>query len=260
MNNYVISLSTQDTRRQHILKEFGKHAIAFEFFDAVTPTDIHQVATQLNITHILDSPLSDIEKSCFLSHVCLWQKIIDDDLDFIAVFEDDVYLGENAHWYFSDTKWLIEHNIQFIKTETCLHNKQVICTHQKVFDDRELLILKEYHLGTGSYIISQNTAKDLLDYIKQLPADDILAIDNLMFDGYLKLNRTPIYQLNPAISIQEIILYPNNTQMPSMIESSRKQRKKNKPKRTIMQKLKGELHNLYKKTLGRLSRKKITFR
>ena len=34
--NYVISLSSASQRREHIIKEFGKHHIPFEFYDAIT--------------------------------------------------------------------------------------------------------------------------------------------------------------------------------------------------------------------------------
>ena len=37
--NYVISLSSASQRREHIIKEFGKHHIPFEFYDAITPSE-----------------------------------------------------------------------------------------------------------------------------------------------------------------------------------------------------------------------------
>lgn len=116
MKSYVISLRTAHDRREHIKAEFGKQSIHFEFFDAVTPDDIERISTQLNIPLANNQRLSLGEKACFLSHVCLWQKMIDDDLEHIAIFEDDVYLGENATVFLKDD-WL---NFPFdiIKLET----------------------------------------------------------------------------------------------------------------------------------------------
>jgi glycosyl transferase family 25 len=37
MKNIVISLKTATARREHIVQEFGKQNIGFEFFDALTP-------------------------------------------------------------------------------------------------------------------------------------------------------------------------------------------------------------------------------
>ena len=37
--NAVISISTADKRRNHIIDQFGQKQIPFEFFDAFTPSD-----------------------------------------------------------------------------------------------------------------------------------------------------------------------------------------------------------------------------
>ena len=37
--NVVISISTADKRRNHIIAQFGQKQIPFEFFDAFTPSD-----------------------------------------------------------------------------------------------------------------------------------------------------------------------------------------------------------------------------
>ena len=47
IQNFVISVKTATKRREHIMCEFGKQGIAFEFFDAVTPTDISKYAQKL---------------------------------------------------------------------------------------------------------------------------------------------------------------------------------------------------------------------
>ena len=72
IQNFVISVKTATKRREHIMCEFGKQGIAFEFFDAVTPTDISKYAQKLSIPIINNQRLTDGEKACFLSHVALW--------------------------------------------------------------------------------------------------------------------------------------------------------------------------------------------
>ena len=44
--NFVISISTADKRRNHIIQQFGQQNIPFEFFDAFTPSErlTHQTA------------------------------------------------------------------------------------------------------------------------------------------------------------------------------------------------------------------------
>ncbi|HHV6305291.1 TPA: glycosyltransferase family 25 protein, partial [Haemophilus influenzae] len=94
-HNYVISLTTEQKRRKHITDEFGKQNIPFEFFDAITPDIIEETAKKFNIT--LDrSPkakLSDGEIGCALSHIVLWDLALENNLNYINIFEDDIHLG-----------------------------------------------------------------------------------------------------------------------------------------------------------------------
>ena len=97
-HNYVISLTRETKRRKHIEQEFGRQNILFSFFDAVTPDYIEDVAKKFNI--ILDrsseAKLWDGEIGCALSHISLWNLALEKSLDYINIFEDDIYLGENA--------------------------------------------------------------------------------------------------------------------------------------------------------------------
>ena len=169
MKNYVISLITSHDRRKHIEAEFDKQGIDFEFFDAVTPDELEMVAKQLGLS-LNQAFLTDGEKACLLSHVCLWQKMLDDGLAYLAVFEDDVYLGQNAHLFFSHDEWLKNHDLHFVKTETFLQERK-LGQSIALMDNRHVYHLKEFHLGTAGYIISQMGAKQLLNFIKNLPSE-----------------------------------------------------------------------------------------
>ncbi|MBE9578290.1 MULTISPECIES: glycosyltransferase family 25 protein [Moraxella] len=197
MKNYVISLATAHDRREHIKAEFGKQGIEFAFFDAVTPDNIERISTQLNIPLANNQRLSLGEKACFLSHVFLWQKMIDDNLEHIAIFEDDVYLGENAVAFLQDD-WL---NFPFdiIKLETwheLVHLGKPIIHHH----GRALHPLKSTHVGACGYIISKDHACSLMGYLQHDFDIHGQAIDHILF-GNTCINST-IYQLNPALAIQ----------------------------------------------------------
>lgn len=259
LKNYVISLTTATDRRQHITNEFGKQGIEFEFFDAITPNLVEKLCQELNIDLIDNPNLSPTEKACFLSHIAVMQKALDDNLPYVSIFEDDIYLGENAHLYYSSDSYLKENDICILKPEVTLYHRKLNKQSAiKLPDNRIAYHLNEYHLGMGSYIISNHAIQQFLSYIRQLSKSNLIPIDNLLFDVFI--NKIPIYQLSPAICIQECIKHPKNTQLISSLEQERLHRKKNKPKRTFLQKLKGELSNAFRKTFGRLIRKKIEFR
>lgn len=115
MENFVISLKSATDRRIHIEEQFGKKAIAFEFFDAIEPHKIDLIADSLKI-NINNCSLSKGEIGCLLSHVSLWKKAFDENIDYIAIFEDDIYLSKDAHFFLSKSDW-INHNVDFIKIE-----------------------------------------------------------------------------------------------------------------------------------------------
>lgn len=259
LKNYVISLTTATDRRKHIQNEFNKQGIEFEFFDAITPDLIEKLCQDFNIDLVNSHKLSPIEKACFLSHVIIMKKAVDKNLRYISIFEDDVYLGENANLYYSNDDYLQKNNIHFLKPEVTLSirkldKKNAVC----LLDNRIAYPLQEFHLGTGNYIMSNTAIQEFLSYIQQLDGDQMSPIDNLLFDNFMQ--KMPIYQLTPAVCIQECILYPNSTKLPSVLEQERKHRQKNKPKRTLLQKIKGEFSNAYRKTFGRFSRTLIEFR
>ncbi|WP_162816846.1 glycosyltransferase family 25 protein, partial [Moraxella canis] len=118
MKTYVISLSHAKERRDHIQAEFGKQGIEFEFFDAVTPIDTLAVCQQLGLSLHYNNTLSDGEKACLLSHALLWQKMIDENLDYLAVFEDDVCLGREANLVLTSSPFISDFDV--IKLETYL--------------------------------------------------------------------------------------------------------------------------------------------
>lgn len=259
MKNYVISLTTATDRREHITNEFGKQGIDFEFFDAVTPDLIEHYCQKFNIDLINTQNLSPTEKACFLSHIAVMQKAIDENLPYVSIFEDDVYLGENAHLYLSDTNYIKENKINILKLETFLQHKKIDKNTQiTLYDNRIACILKENHLGMAGYIVSNTAINQFLSYIQSLSENNLIPIDNLLFDKFLPFIDT--HQLIPALCIQEHIKYPNNIQLPSSLSQERQHRKKVKPKRTLFQKIKGELSNAYRKTFGQFSRALIEFR
>lgn len=112
--NFVISLDSALDRRQHIYSEFEKHLVSFSFFDAVTPATIIENAKSVGIELTRTGLLTQGEVACLLSHVLLWKKIVEQDLEYMAIFEDDVHFGENLQNFIDDFSW-IPKNVHLIK-------------------------------------------------------------------------------------------------------------------------------------------------
>ncbi|MDO4223903.1 MAG: glycosyltransferase family 25 protein [Acinetobacter sp.] len=268
MKNYVISLSTATDRREHITQEFGKQGIDFEFFDAITPKDLVEQAEHLKLTQVLaNTLLSDNEKACFFSHIAVMQKAINQTsqqqkIPYSAFFEDDIYLGENSQLFLQNDE-LFTHlspQISLLKLETFLQHKKIDTKNRILLADQRYAVpMQEYHLGMAGYMMSHDCIEQFLTYVRQLPCEKIVPIDRLLFDDFM-FNHVPAYQLVPALCIQDHIKNPENIRLISHLDDNRKAKLQHKPKRTAMQKIKGELSNVYRKTLGKLQRQYIDFK
>lgn len=106
---FVISLKNQEARRNNIRTLLEQQNVDFEFFDAtygkeMTPeeqklcsTESQTILTMKGDRKVLiEDELSLSEKGCAMSHLRLYQHIIDQDLDYAVIMEDDVAPNQYA--------------------------------------------------------------------------------------------------------------------------------------------------------------------
>lgn len=236
--SFVISLKRAYERREHIKEQFAAKNVAFSFFDAIEPSTLKQSEIQLGIS-LDNSNLSENEKSCFMSHISVWDKAIKDDLEYVAIFEDDIYLSESAGLLLNEVDWI---NVDFLKIEkttkhVLLKNKT---SHSFKSEKFTLGILKCAHMGAGGYILSKKALIDLMQFIKKQETKD--HIDQMIFDWYRKERNLDIYQINPVICIQDCILFPNSQKFQTTLQW---RENINKPKIKTFTKLQIEILRLF---------------
>ncbi|WP_274584199.1 glycosyltransferase family 25 protein [Neisseria leonii] len=256
MKNYVISLTGSHERRQHICDEFGKQGIAFEFFDAVTPSQVPLLAKQFGLD-IQGVNLTAGELACLLSHLSLWQYCIDNHLEHIAIFEDDIYLGKNAAQLLTQDNWL-DAAMDVVKLE--FFNPQVRMQKQRlpVHGGRALRKLQQCHVGSAGYILSRQACRDLLAIAKTRQP---IPVDHILFE--FALDKLNVYQLTPALCVQSdrTSLLPNKQHFQiytSNLEQDRRARfnqqaalvQSTKPKPTPIYKIRRELMRVLKQILN----------
>jgi glycosyl transferase, family 25 len=219
MKNYVISLSSAYQRRAHIENEFSRRAVDFEFFDAVVPATVEATAGVLG----LDSTRTQLhqrEVACLLSHVALWKKAVEEQLDYIAIFEDDIYLGEHADFFLASSSW-IPPQCQIIKLEA-FYKRIVVLTDPPAISlpyKRRLLILGAAHMGGGGYILSNSAASELIGFLAQ--CNELLPIDHVVFGHYPRATSNRVHQMVPALCIQDMNLAKDHTRFPSHLKEVR---------------------------------------
>ena len=237
MKNFVISLKSATDRRNHINNEFDEHNVNFEFFDALTPDIAKNYAKSLNLD---DSSLTPGELACMMSHIAVWQKMIDEGISYLAIFEDDVYLGEDAEALLTTTSW-VKPEWHIIKTEAFSDKVFLSSNSSEIISNRRRIArLKGKNLGTAGYILTLRGARVYLDYISK---NKLRPLDELMFDDFIKHGAEPAYQMTPALCIQEMLLNKVNPSLPSSLIKDRQGRMKAEKKPTIF-KAKREINRI----------------
>jgi len=103
MLNYkvlVINLARSPERLAAIASQLDAIGVSFERVDALDGKElsddfIEEVSPAQLVGKSYHRALSNAEVACSLSHKKAWQQIVDDDLDFAIVLEDDVELLDN---------------------------------------------------------------------------------------------------------------------------------------------------------------------
>lgn len=257
MQNYVISLKNASERRQHIECEFSKNNIEFNFFDAITPDKAKTIALEMKMK-INAELLSQSELACLISHIELWKKIVNEKIPYTAIFEDDIFLGENAKKIFNQNDWL-ESDWDIIKVEY-FYEKVVLKGDGKDLknNDRKIHVLNGPNLGAAGYILSFNGAKMCLEYVLNHTAQPV---DHLIFDKGILDQSLKVYQLNPAICIQETTLSPEvqNIMLSSSLFDERHSRMKTYKKRG-WSKIKLEFVRILRQIRFALLKKTVSFK
>ncbi|HGG8568030.1 TPA: glycosyltransferase family 25 protein [Neisseria meningitidis] len=246
MQNHVISLASAAERRAHIAATFGRHGIPFQFFDALMPSEaLEQAMGELVPGLVRHNLLSGVEKACFMSHAVLWKQALDEGLPYIAVFEDDVLLGEGAEQFLAEDAWLKERfdpdSAFIVRLETMFMHVLTSPSGVADYGGRAFPLLESEHWGTAGYIISKKAMRFFLQHFAMLQPEQIKPIDLMMFSDFFDKEGMPVYQVSPALCAQELHytkFHNKSSVLGSLLEDERSKIPKQKHKdRTLKERL-----------------------
>lgn len=211
MKCLVINLDRSPARLAHVTAEFARIGVAFERVAAVDGQkrpELAELSQQLTLTEI----------ACFLSHKACWAIIAEGDDAYGAVFEDDTVLSATAGPLLADTSW-IPADADVIKLETFFKKTVIAMKRASVGHGFSLARLYGTHLGTAGYIVSRKAARDLLAATQDIG----IPVDHVIFDPALATSSSKtIYQILPALCIQDQFLSDNATGLPSLLNQERR--------------------------------------
>jgi GR25 family glycosyltransferase involved in LPS biosynthesis len=142
--------------------------------------------------------LSRAEAACLLSHRHAWQRLLDGQDPFLAVFEDDVHLADDIRTLLAAE--LVPAGIDLIKLEWPLGKVSYARHAHAPYRSRSLHRLLTRAYGAAGYIVSRACARRLLE----ITASCRDPVDVVLFDDKSPIWREfPVLQVVPAPCIQD---------------------------------------------------------
>jgi glycosyl transferase family 25 len=219
MKCLVINLDRSPARLAHVTAEFIRIGIAFErvaAIDAANQMDLSRKKPRAE--HSKPLRLTDAEIACFLSHRVCWAIVAAGDDAYGAIFEDDAVFAATAGPLLADDGW-IPADADIIKLETFFQKTVVGMNRVSVGHGYSVSRLYGGHFGTGGYIISRQAARRLIDATEE----PRIPVDCAMFHPACETSSSKtIYQLVPALCVQDQFLNGKATRLPSLINQQRR--------------------------------------
>lgn len=163
--------------------------------------------------------LSAGEIGCVLSHRKAWSAIAAGAELYGAVFEDDLHLSLETGAFIRDDSWIPD-GADLVRLETFAVPMRCASTPLKALGDRDLFRVLDSTVGAGGYVISRAFAAQALAATERMHD----TADAILFERQSpRFGPRAIYQLSPALCVQDKVLELRNARLESLIEADRLQ-------------------------------------
>ena len=175
---FVINLARSKARLAAMAAALEKQGLSFERVDAVDGATLEDsvvasVAPPELIRKTYHRPLSKSEVACALSHRKAWQQIIDQDLDFGIVLEDDALPEENFSATVELIRQLPKGSWDFLKLYALTRREESNIARQFHHGDHRFVVYRKFPLGFQGQAISREAALSMTKHLTKVtePAD-----------------------------------------------------------------------------------------
>ncbi|MFQ3248221.1 glycosyltransferase family 25 protein [Glaciecola sp.] len=159
---YLINLARSTDRLAACARQFEEHELSFERIEAIDGDKL----SPASISEIYDFSHSSYHKhmtngeiACYLSHVKVWQKVVDEQLDYAVILEDDILLKDDILEGL-EAVHQIQQPWDLIKLAEAPEKRKVV--HQYPVDDFSLVTYNKVPIRCCAQVISLSGAKKLL--------------------------------------------------------------------------------------------------
>jgi glycosyl transferase, family 25 len=189
---YLINLDRDAARLAHMRDQLS--GVAFERISAVDGSKLP--ATTKGLTRF--------ELACLESHKLAWRQFLNGQEAHACFLEDDLHIRPGFAALTASESW-IPPDAHSVKLDTYLQ-KVELGEKRVAIDGREIARLYSRHQSSAAYILTREGAARYLD----LTARPSLPADYALFPNHSRRLNLRIYQLTPAVAIQDHLLHPND--------------------------------------------------
>ncbi|MWN90077.1 hypothetical protein GQ597_05075 [Gilliamella sp. Pra-s65] len=160
MKIFIINLERESAKKEHIKKECEKLNLDFEIYNAVDGNALSEEFIQNAVYDYPNNFLTKGEIGCALSHINVYKKIIQNNLPYALVLEDDAVLDEKLPDFLNSFKNKNDKKGIFLLTADFhyLVNKKFNLDSFDIFEVTRAI------RATG-YIITNEAAKKLIKFL-----------------------------------------------------------------------------------------------
>jgi glycosyl transferase family 25 len=146
--------------------------------------------------------LTRFELACLESHKTAWRRFLDGSESCACFLEDDLHIWPGFAGLIETGVW-VPQNAHCVKLDTYFQRVE-LGERQAAIDDRQIARLYNRHKSSAAYILTRAGATRYLESAFRTAAP----ADYLLFPKNPRLVGLRIYQLTPAIAIQDHLLPP----------------------------------------------------
>ncbi|WP_294910488.1 glycosyltransferase family 25 protein [Tatumella sp. UBA2305] len=189
MKTFVINLPREVEKKQHITDECERVGLDVEIYNAVDGSSLSEDFLRENVFDYENSFLTKGEIGCSLSHINLYKRIIDENLPFALIMEDDATFGNELVRFVSefDNSTYVKDGIYLLTGDVSyVENRRETLSEFNIYPVRSAI-------RTTGYIITHSAAKAMLKLLHpvRFEAD--------MYEVFKKLSGVRIYATIPHI-------------------------------------------------------------
>jgi GR25 family glycosyltransferase involved in LPS biosynthesis len=234
-NVYLINMDKDIDRLDKMTKECDKFNIKFERFSGVNPKILPEEEKNKYITKFCQKYCTNGIIGCGISHLKIYEDVINNNYNNVLILEDDVYFEDDFHSILNNALEELPNDYDILYIGYFgLSSKDTYYDHNyffKIFSNKKTeknifknLFCPEFPLGTHAMIISNKGCKKILQYMNKIywHIDWQISFNNKDFNTYAT-NKKIVYQLWEESYNSNMLSFPKypNTLLNNIYDSNK---------------------------------------